>query len=46
MLTDKPKRKRTPLKPTRDELISENERLRNQVRKLQDIIDKNIGLGS
>ena len=46
MLTEKPKRKRTPLKPTRDELISENERLRNQVRKLQDIIDKNIGLGS
>lgn len=43
LLTEKPKRKRTPLKPTRDELISENERLRHQVRKLQDIIDKNIG---
>ena len=43
MLTEKPKRKRTPLKPTRDELISENERLRHQVRKLQDLIDKNIG---
>ncbi len=43
LLSEKPKRKRTPLKPTRDELISENERLRHQVSKLQEIIDKNLG---
>jgi len=43
LLSEKPKRKRTPIKPTRDELISENERLRHQVSKLQEIIDKNLG---